>query len=257
MCRDLAQIISHYCSTNFRDGKPAPRYILNTLCTALAYLTIHTHQIWPTLVSDLTTQFSGDLEQALCLMRILKYMADDCDNEQIVVEESLKQSYYHFLDSHARLHIFKNIFSKWAENLPLLVNNANAQNDQAQKTKVMLLHNRLMDTFLAWIKLALPAEVFDNLLTENQPLIDLVFQQLGTDDDDNLHVATSVVVELMKNTRVAKNKIAPFIDVVVSKQQALQEMVQQVIESGDNERAEQFTHIFVEISFSKMDQIID
>lgn len=62
MCRDLAQIISHYCSTNFRDGKPAPRYILNTLCTALAYLTIHTHQIWPTLVSDLTTQFSGDLE---------------------------------------------------------------------------------------------------------------------------------------------------------------------------------------------------
>lgn len=87
-----------------------------------------------------------------------------------------------------------------------------------------------MDTFLAWIKLALPAEVFDNLLTENQPLIDLVFQQLGTDDDDNLHIATSVVVELMKNTRVAKNKIAPFIDVVVSKQQALQEMVQQVIE---------------------------
>lgn len=58
-------------------------------------------------------------------------MADDCDNEQIVVEESLKQSYYHFLDSHARLHIFKNIFSKWAENLPLLVNNANAQNDEA------------------------------------------------------------------------------------------------------------------------------
>jgi len=36
-----------------------------------------------------------------------------------------------------------------------------------------------MDTFLAWIRLALPADVFDNLLTENGPLIDLVFNQLG------------------------------------------------------------------------------
>ena len=34
-------------------------------------------------------------------------------------------------------------------------------------------------------------------------------------------------------------------------------MVQRVIESGDCERAEQFTHIFVEIGFSKMDLIIE
>ena len=32
-----------------------------------------------------------------------------------------------------------------------------------------------MDTFLAWIRLSLPAEVFDNLLLENGPIIDLVF----------------------------------------------------------------------------------
>jgi len=47
MCRDLVQIITHYCSNAYRDGKPAPRFILNVLCTALAYLTIHTHQLWP------------------------------------------------------------------------------------------------------------------------------------------------------------------------------------------------------------------
>lgn len=33
-----------------------------------------------------------------------------------------------------------------------------------------------MDTFLAWIKLQLPAELFDNLLAENGPVIELVFQ---------------------------------------------------------------------------------
>ena len=81
MCRDLVQILSHFCSNSFRQDKPAPRFILNVLCTALAYLTIHTHQLWPSLVNDITSAFSSDLEQALCLLATLKYMAEDCDNE--------------------------------------------------------------------------------------------------------------------------------------------------------------------------------
>ena len=44
---------------------------------------------------------------------------------------------------------------------------------------------------------------------------------------------------------------------VVAKEQSLHELVQRVIATGDCERAEQFTHIFVEIGFSKMDQIIE
>ena len=167
MCRDLVQLVTLYSSNQFRDAKPAPRFILNTLCTALAYLTIHTHLIWPQLISDITLAFSSDVEQAFCLLRILKYMAEDCDNEQIVVEESLKESYYNYLDSHAREHIFKNIFTQWAQNIPSL---------NVDKTKVTFLQNRLMDTFLSWIRLALPKEVFENLLTENGPMIDLVFQ---------------------------------------------------------------------------------
>ena len=62
------------------------------------------------------------------MLSILKYMAEDCDNEQIVVEESLKSSYYSFLDSHAREHIFKNIFTQWALNIPQLLN---AQTDRS------------------------------------------------------------------------------------------------------------------------------
>ena len=74
-------------------------------------------------MNDVTSAFSGDLEQALCLLRILKYMAEDCDNEQIVVEESIKNSFYNFLDSHAREHVFKNIFNQWASNIPSLQSN--------------------------------------------------------------------------------------------------------------------------------------
>ena len=50
-------------------------------------------------------------------------MAEDCDNEQIVVEESVKESYYEYLDSHAREQVFKNIFNHWAQNIPQLIAN--------------------------------------------------------------------------------------------------------------------------------------
>ena len=155
LCHKLVQIISNLCSPTFRSGKPAPRFILNVLCTALSYFTIQTHQIWPNLVTDITQAFSQDIEHAFCLLRILKYMAEDCDNEQIVVEESLKESFYNYLDSHARTHVFKNIFNEWATNIPSL-----AANQNLDSNKVTFLKNRLMDTFLAWIRLALPVEVF-------------------------------------------------------------------------------------------------
>ena len=96
MCRDLISVITHYSSTAFRAGeggaagKPAPRFILNILCTALAYLTIHTHVIWPSLISDITSALSNDLEQAFCLLRVIKYMAEDCDNDNIVADDSIK-----------------------------------------------------------------------------------------------------------------------------------------------------------------------
>lgn len=224
MCQDLVQIITHYSSTFFRDGKPAPRFILNVLCTALAYLTIHTHLVWPNLISDITQAFSGDIEQAFCLLRILKYMAEDCDNEQIVVEESMQESFYKFLDAHAREHIFKNIFNQWALNIPTLLSN-----QAVDQSKVTFLQNRVMDTFLAWIRLALPAEVFENLLPENPAMVDLVFQQLGSEDDENVQVAVNCVVELMTIGRVKKNNFGAFLDLVMSKVQPLQEHVQKVI----------------------------
>ena len=44
-------------------------------------------------------------------------MANDCDNESIVMEDSLRQTYYTCLDNAAREGIFKGIFESWAQNL--------------------------------------------------------------------------------------------------------------------------------------------
>ena len=114
-----------------------------------------------------------------------------------------------------------------------------------------------MDTFLAWIKLALPHEVFANLLTENQAMIELIFEQLKSDDEENLNIAVKCVVELMIVSRVTKNNFGEFQNLVMSKVQSLNDHVQQVIQTGDFEAADQFTEIFIELAFSNMQQIID
>ena len=204
------KIITHFSSTAFRDGKSAPRFIVNVLCTALAYLTIHTHTVWPNLITDITQAFQADLEQAICLLRILRYMAEDCDNEQIVVEESIKESYFAFLDSHARQHIFLNIFNQWALNIPSLP-------PQSDPNKITFLQNRLMDTFLSWVKLSLPKEVFENMLTDNAAMINLIFEQLTSEDEDNVQVAVNCIVELLQLSRNERNNFGAFQTVVMSK----------------------------------------
>lgn len=114
-----------------------------------------------------------------------------------------------------------------------------------------------MDTFLAWIRLALPAEVFANLLPENPAMIELIFEQLKSDNEDNLNIAVKCIVELMTVSRVAKNNFGDFSNLVMSRVQSLNDHVQQVIQSGDFETADQFTEIFIELAFSNMQQIID
>lgn len=80
-------------------NKPAPKFILNVLATAFAYFSIHIHAKWPTLVSETAALFQSDVDRALVLLSILKYMADDCDHESIVVEDSIRSSFFNYLDS--------------------------------------------------------------------------------------------------------------------------------------------------------------
>jgi hypothetical protein len=71
---------------------------LQSLCTALAILVIHINESWPSFVQDITQELSGSVDHAICLLLILKYMASDCDNDSIVIEDSIRQNYYLFMD---------------------------------------------------------------------------------------------------------------------------------------------------------------
>ncbi len=56
----------------------------------MAILIIHINESWPTFVQDISTELSGSVEHATCLLLILKYMATESDNNSIVIEDSIR-----------------------------------------------------------------------------------------------------------------------------------------------------------------------
>ena len=105
----LGQLVQKLASPP--GGNKVPRFILNVICTAIAYFSMHAYPYWETMIEDLTNILSGGDDQAICLLSTLTYMANECDNDSIIIEDSIRHHYYSYLDAHARIHVFKNMNS--------------------------------------------------------------------------------------------------------------------------------------------------
>ena len=110
-------------------------------------------------------------------------MANDCDNESIVIEDSIRKGFFDYLDNSAKVLVFKNILDAWSERLPQIAL-------AISPGKLDKLKAKINETFLAWIKLRLPSEVFKTLVANNPNLIALIFSELQSDDNENLEAAT-------------------------------------------------------------------
>ena len=106
MMKKLAHLLSKLTQPMPGTGVPIPRFILNVVCTAVAYFSMHAYPVWPSLIEDLTSLLSETEDQALCLLSTLKYMANDCDNESFIIEDSIRQGFFNYLDSSARVLVF-------------------------------------------------------------------------------------------------------------------------------------------------------
>lgn len=104
------QILSHLT----QPATLAPSFILNTISIALAYFIIHTHQSWTTVIEDMTAYLSTNIDQVSCMMQVLKFMANDCDNDSIVIEDSIRKTFYKYMDGLSRVKVFKQILDFWA-----------------------------------------------------------------------------------------------------------------------------------------------
>lgn len=109
----------------------------------------------------------------------------------------------------------------------------------------------IIETFYAWIKLKLPDQVFENLVSECQILMELVFQELYSSDEENLTNAVSTIVELISLSS-KKKQYQSILQFVIARVESLQAHVKIVVENGDTEVAEQFSEIFAELAMSHL-----
>jgi hypothetical protein len=113
------------------------------------------------LIDGLILQFSDSVDHAICLLLILKYMANECDNDSIVIEESIRSSFFNFLDQISP-QVFEQIFNLWAMKINKF------QLYDVDEYKLQKLKLKLIDAFYNWIKIKLPDSVFANL-TQSYP----------------------------------------------------------------------------------------
>ena len=92
-----------------------PAFIKKCLCLGLTYIILHTHNLDTnnSLVRDLIQQFSANPDDAICLLYLLRYMASECEDEGIVIEESLRESYFEYIDQICDI-VFKEVYDEWA-----------------------------------------------------------------------------------------------------------------------------------------------
>jgi len=102
--------------------------------------------------------------------------------------------------------VFKAIFDRWAMMVPTL---------QEDPRKINTLKTKIVDTFYAWIRLKLPDEVFENLVTDCPNLMNLVFSELDSQEEDNLTCAVNCIVELIRLSGSRKRRYDSIQDLVV------------------------------------------
>jgi len=118
-------------------------------------------------------------------------MASECENDNIVIEESLRESFYDFIDRQVEV-VFKDVFNRWALQFINMDQNLN---------EVKTLKKDLMNAFHEWTKLKLPREVLLVLPEICPNLLELIFAELGnqSDDEDNdlTEIASDCFIQLL------------------------------------------------------------
>jgi hypothetical protein len=62
------------------------------------YILFHTHQSDSNIVDLLSQNLSGSPLRAYCLLLLTEYFASECEDENVVIEESLREKLFDYMD---------------------------------------------------------------------------------------------------------------------------------------------------------------
>lgn len=115
-------------------------------------------------------------------------MASECEDEGIVIEESLRESFFDYIDQICDV-IFTNIFGSLSMNL-LKAGNSNQQS-------IVRLKDELCQAFHKWVFLRVPDECIVNLVNGNQSILQLIFSEVMVTEqmnEENVEHATDCII---------------------------------------------------------------
>lgn len=228
------------------------KVILDNLCLSLCYIMMHTHTVWTNMIEELCQTLNSSVPEAQCLFSIIGFMASECEDEGIVIEETLRESFFEYLDRIAAF-VFKEVHTFWSDQI--INNQVQLDTSQTQKLKNFICHS-----FFQWIRLKLPAGVISSFVSQNKSLLELVFSEMSNPSADITHTenATDCIIQLLKVAKkVGFQDSVELNDFLLSKVQVLSQQVQSVIQKGDLEVGQLYQELFIEIGISHIKDIIE
>jgi hypothetical protein len=138
------------------------------------YILFHTFQTQNNLVTQIAQNLSGSETRAFCLLQILEYFASECEDENIVIEESLRELLFDFMDQIVE-QVFVEILTPFCN----------------QNTSVDLKIG-VIKAFYQWMRLKLPDQIIMNLPDSN--ILEFIFNEIKDANDDLIENCTDCII---------------------------------------------------------------
>jgi len=131
----------------------------------------HTHHLGDAF-GEIKNELSQTSGECISLLTVTEYIATECENEDIVIEESLRESMYNYIDVIAP-DLFTSIFNFLSERILNEELQTWGSKEEIQKVKLGILKS-----VTNWLKMKLPEQFISELHTQNQSIFNLIFKEL-------------------------------------------------------------------------------
>jgi len=98
--KEIILNLSNFLIEKIEVFKSHKTYLLSNLCKCFSLLTIFSHHVYPELLNKVVNKFHNtDIKSMFALLLIFNYMAENENENDIVVDEDYRKSYIKYLHS--------------------------------------------------------------------------------------------------------------------------------------------------------------
>lgn len=130
-----------------------------------------------------------------------------------------------------------------------------------EDSQLQKLKKSICRSFYSWIKLQLPLQVIQSLVSDNKNLLELIFIEMSNPDGEisQTETATDCIIQLLKIAKKPRfqGQLNELNDFLLTKVQVLSQLVQTVMQNGDLELGQLYQELFIEIGINHLKDIIE